>query len=66
MNSRYLVNEAALAHYFGLLDNLALLSVTATPADALGLGHRLGRIQKGKRMGYIFQFGMLKTAISRL
>ncbi|KAG6328372.1 hypothetical protein ID866_10717 [Astraeus odoratus] len=47
VNSRYLLNEAALAHYFGLPYNVALLSVTATPADTMGLGHRLGRIQEG-------------------
>ncbi|KAH7889205.1 hypothetical protein F5I97DRAFT_486659 [Phlebopus sp. FC_14] len=47
VNSRYLLNEAALAHYYGLAPNVALLSVTATPANAMGLGHRLGRIQEG-------------------
>lgn len=47
LNSRYLLNEAALAHYYGLPYNVALLAVTATPADTLGLGHRLGRIQEG-------------------
>ncbi|KAF8551997.1 hypothetical protein OG21DRAFT_1477901 [Imleria badia] len=46
INSRYLVHEAAQAHYFGLPTNVALLSVTATPADAMGLGHRIGRIEE--------------------
>ncbi|KIJ09655.1 hypothetical protein PAXINDRAFT_87177, partial [Paxillus involutus ATCC 200175] len=46
VNSRYLLHEAAQANYYGLESNVALLSVTATPADAMGLGHRLGRIQE--------------------
>ncbi|TDL21140.1 hypothetical protein BD410DRAFT_316586 [Rickenella mellea] len=47
VNSRYLMNEAALAHYYGLNPALALASVTSTPAKAAGLGHRLGSIQVG-------------------
>ena len=47
INSRYLIHEAAQAHYFGLPTNVALLSVTTTPADAMGLGHRIGRIEEG-------------------
>lgn len=47
INSRYLLHEAAQAHYFGLPTNVALLSITATPADAMGLGHRIGRIEEG-------------------
>ncbi|KIJ59733.1 hypothetical protein HYDPIDRAFT_32949 [Hydnomerulius pinastri MD-312] len=47
VNSRYLLHEAAQVHYYGLESNVALLSVTATPANAMGLGHRLGRIQEG-------------------
>lgn len=47
INSRYLLHEAAQAHYFGLPTNVALLSITATPADAMGLGHRIGRIEDG-------------------
>lgn len=47
VNSRYLLHEAAQAHYFGLPTNVALLSITATPADAMGLGHRIGRIEEG-------------------
>ncbi|KAL4067994.1 hypothetical protein J3A83DRAFT_3786026 [Scleroderma citrinum] len=47
INGRYLLNEAALAHHYGLPYNVALLSVTATSANAMGLGHRLGRIQQG-------------------
>ncbi|KAF7984922.1 hypothetical protein HWV62_9825 [Athelia sp. TMB] len=46
VNSRYLLNEATMAHYYGLPDALALASVTSTPAAALGLGHRIGSIRE--------------------
>jgi len=36
-----------MAHYYGLNPSLALASVTSTPADALGLGHRVGTIREG-------------------
>ncbi|KAG1727960.1 uncharacterized protein EDB91DRAFT_1315483 [Suillus paluster] len=39
VNSRYLLHEAAQAHYYGLDPALALLSVTYTPATAMGMGH---------------------------
>ncbi|OCH88880.1 composite domain of metallo-dependent hydrolase [Obba rivulosa] len=45
--SRYLVNEAALAHYYGLPENIALASVISTPAKVLGLEHRIGYIKEG-------------------
>ncbi|KAF8525610.1 hypothetical protein BU17DRAFT_41726 [Hysterangium stoloniferum] len=48
VNSRYLLNEAALAFYHGLAPNLALASVTSVPAQAAGLGHRIGSIQQGQ------------------
>ncbi|KLO05758.1 hypothetical protein SCHPADRAFT_917689 [Schizopora paradoxa] len=47
INSRYLLNEAALAHYHGLPAALALASVTTTPAAAAGLGHRVGKVVAG-------------------
>ncbi|KAJ2931645.1 hypothetical protein H1R20_g5362, partial [Candolleomyces eurysporus] len=47
LNSRYLVYEAQQAHYFGLPQNLALASITSTPATAAGLSHRIGVLQKG-------------------
>ena len=47
VNSRYLLNEAAMAHFYGLNSGLALASVTSTPAAALGLGHRVGTIREG-------------------
>jgi hypothetical protein len=42
-----LIFEAQQAHYYGLPWNLALASVTSTPATALGLGHRIGFIRPG-------------------
>ncbi|KZT11046.1 uncharacterized protein LAESUDRAFT_809876 [Laetiporus sulphureus 93-53] len=45
--SRYLVNEAAQAHYYGLPENVALASVISTPATVLGLDHRIGYLKEG-------------------
>ncbi|THG99926.1 hypothetical protein EW026_g2506 [Hermanssonia centrifuga] len=45
--SRYLIHEAAQAHYYGLADNIALASVISTPARVLGLDHRIGYIKEG-------------------
>ncbi|KAG6872404.1 hypothetical protein C0995_009994 [Termitomyces sp. Mi166 len=47
LNSRYLMYEAQQAHYYGLDANLALLSVTSTPAKAAGVGHRVGSLGVG-------------------
>ncbi|KAG6821570.1 hypothetical protein H0H93_000079 [Arthromyces matolae] len=47
LNSRYLLYEAQQAHYFGLPANLSLASVTATPATAAGLSHRIGFLREG-------------------
>ncbi|KAG1725689.1 uncharacterized protein EDB91DRAFT_1254630 [Suillus paluster] len=47
VNSRYLLHEAAQAHYYGLDPALALLSVTYTPATAMGMGHRIGMLKQG-------------------
>ncbi|KAG5644405.1 hypothetical protein DXG03_008572 [Asterophora parasitica] len=47
LNSRYLLYEAQQAHYYGLDANLALASVTSTPAKAAGVGHRVGHIAVG-------------------
>ncbi|KAG1758088.1 hypothetical protein EDD22DRAFT_1000346 [Suillus occidentalis] len=35
------------AHYYGLDPALALLSVTYTPATAMGMGHRIGMLKPG-------------------
>ncbi|KAJ7284154.1 carbohydrate esterase family 9 protein [Mycena rebaudengoi] len=47
INSRYLLQEAQQAHYFGLPPYLALASVTSVPAAAAGLDHRLGGLHEG-------------------
>ena len=47
LNSRYLLFEAQQAHYYGLPLNLALASVTTTPAHVLGLDHRVGYVREG-------------------
>ncbi|KAJ6469481.1 hypothetical protein C8R45DRAFT_432289 [Mycena sanguinolenta] len=47
LNSRHLIYEAQQAHYFGLAPNLALASVTSTPARVMGQDHRIGRIIEG-------------------
>ncbi|KAF8584419.1 carbohydrate esterase family 9 protein [Ramaria rubella] len=46
VNSRYLLNEAAVAYYYGLPANLALSSVTSVPAQAAGLDHRVGTLHE--------------------
>ena len=47
LDSRYLMFEAAYAHYYGLNPGLAIASVTSTPAVAAGMGHRVGFIREG-------------------
>ncbi|KAH7888767.1 carbohydrate esterase family 9 protein [Phlebopus sp. FC_14] len=48
LNSRYLLFEAQQAYYYGLAENLAIASVTSTPARVLGLDHRIGYVKPGK------------------
>lgn len=45
--SRYLLHEAQQAHYYGLPENLAMKSVISTPAEVLGLDHRIGFLREG-------------------
>ncbi|KAI0789155.1 carbohydrate esterase family 9 protein [Abortiporus biennis] len=47
LDSRHLLFEAQQAYYYGLPENLAIAAVTSTPADILGLGHRIGYIKEG-------------------
>ncbi|KAK7470198.1 hypothetical protein VKT23_001636 [Stygiomarasmius scandens] len=47
LNSRYLLHEAQQAHYFGLEEELALKSVTVTPAKVMGMDHRVGYVKEG-------------------
>ncbi|KAJ7494939.1 hypothetical protein FB451DRAFT_1163676 [Mycena latifolia] len=44
LNSRYLMYEAQQAHYHSLNPGLAIASVTSTPANALGVGWRVGNV----------------------
>ncbi|KAL0956502.1 hypothetical protein HGRIS_002646 [Hohenbuehelia grisea] len=46
-DSRHLIYEAQQAHYYGLSSNLALASVTSTPATVAGLDHRVGFVKTG-------------------
>jgi imidazolonepropionase-like amidohydrolase len=54
MNSRFLLYEAAQAHYYGLPSGPALSAVITTPAEVAGFGHRLGRVQNGYDAGASF------------
>lgn len=47
VNSRALLFEAQQAYFYGLPGHLALASVTTTPANTLGLGHRVGYLREG-------------------
>ncbi|RPD56488.1 composite domain of metallo-dependent hydrolase [Lentinus tigrinus ALCF2SS1-7] len=47
LDSRFLLYEAQQAFYYGLPPNLALASVTSTPAQVLGLDHRIGHVKEG-------------------
>ncbi|KAG8717415.1 hypothetical protein FRC09_014312 [Ceratobasidium sp. 395] len=47
LNARYLMYEAALAHYYGLPADAAIASLTTTPAEVAGYAHRLGYIKPG-------------------
>ncbi|ORZ24343.1 hypothetical protein BCR42DRAFT_402733 [Absidia repens] len=48
MNARDLVHEAQKAHHYGFSEHKALSALTSVPANALGLGHRIGSIETGK------------------
>ncbi|CAG8670052.1 6700_t:CDS:2, partial [Acaulospora colombiana] len=45
LDSRFLLYEAQQAHLYGLDHDLALASVTTTPAELQGFGHRLGYVK---------------------
>ncbi|KAJ7638937.1 carbohydrate esterase family 9 protein [Roridomyces roridus] len=47
LNSRYLLQEAQQAHYYGLDPFLALHAVTSVPATAIGMDHRIGSLREG-------------------
>jgi imidazolonepropionase-like amidohydrolase len=43
--------EAALAHYYGLPADIAIASLTTTPAEVAGYAHRLGYVKTGYDAG---------------
>ncbi|KAK4517463.1 uncharacterized protein ATC70_000800 [Mucor velutinosus] len=47
LNSQRLMFEAAKATHYGLPPQEALRAVTSTPANAMGLGHRIGSLKVG-------------------
>ncbi|ORZ24660.1 hypothetical protein BCR42DRAFT_316577 [Absidia repens] len=47
LNSQHLVFEAAKSHHYGLTEQEAFQTVTSVPANAIGLGHRIGSLQVG-------------------
>ncbi|KAJ7068447.1 hypothetical protein C8F01DRAFT_1118223 [Mycena amicta] len=47
VNSRYLAQEAQLAHYYGLPSHLSLAAITSVAAKAVGLEHRIGSLEEG-------------------
>lgn len=53
LDSRFLLYEAQQAHHYGLPANLALASVTTTPATVMGLEHRIGFLKTGRFWTYL-------------
>ncbi|EFC48278.1 amidohydrolase family protein [Naegleria gruberi] len=45
IHSKYLLLNAAKSHFYGLDEQSALNSVTSVPAEAMGLGNRLGKVE---------------------
>lgn len=50
LDSRYLLYEAQQAYVYGLPENLAIAAVTSTPAEIMGLSHRIGYVKEGRRL----------------
>ncbi|KZT72052.1 carbohydrate esterase family 9 protein [Daedalea quercina L-15889] len=46
-DSRYLLYQAQLAFVYGLPENLAIASISSTPAEVMGMGHRIGYVKEG-------------------
>ncbi|CAO3608609.1 unnamed protein product [Cunninghamella blakesleeana] len=47
LNSQHLAFEAAKAHHYGLTEQEAFKTITSVPANAIGLGHRIGSLKVG-------------------
>ena len=63
LNSRHLIYEAQQGYCYGLPENLALLSVTGTPATIIGQDHRVGFIKKGYDAGGFYAFDYYVVAM---
>ncbi|KAI8391310.1 uncharacterized protein BYT42DRAFT_556455 [Radiomyces spectabilis] len=48
MNARDLLHEAQKAYHYGFNEHDSLRALTSVPANALGVGHRIGSLQVGK------------------
>lgn len=48
IDAQYFIHEAAKAHHYGLDEQAALQAVTRNPAQAIGMAHRIGTLEKGK------------------
>ena len=48
IDSKWLINEAAKAHHYGVPEQTAIQMVTRNPARLIGLGDRLGTLEVGK------------------
>lgn len=48
IDSKWLINEAAKAHYYGVPEQTAIQMVTRNPAKLIGLSDRLGTLEVGK------------------
>jgi hypothetical protein len=46
-NAQFLAWQAAKARHFALTEQEALKAITSVPANAMGMGHRVGSIRKG-------------------
>lgn len=49
LDSKWLINEAAKAHHYGVPEQIALQMVTRNPAKLIGLGDRVGTLEVGKQ-----------------
>lgn len=47
ISAKYLLLNAAKSHFYGLDEQSALNSVTSVPAEAMGVGKRVGRVEEG-------------------
>lgn len=65
-DSRYLLYQAQLAYLYGLPEHLAIASVTSTPAEVMGLGHRIGYVKEGMYLALYILFLGLTNEFARL